>query len=158
MRRLKYSAPPSAAEELDLVIDGVKPRAKRGKATPRAVLAKAGVEAEAMRRTGDWSAAKGKHLVALYAWLHQSIYHVEPAELFQEKAMLCAIGSVDRMVAAEFGGDAKRCVEFIAWVWSREKKSITGRDVGRRITWRLQFVSKSLLTDYRVDAMAGKIR
>ncbi|HOA00826.1 MAG TPA: hypothetical protein PKI27_00810 [Dermatophilaceae bacterium] len=156
MRRLKY---PDAADVLDAAVASVKPKSKRRHPTPREIIAHATPAMEEMRRTGNWTEAKGKHLVALYVWLHTEIYHVEPAELFTEETMLAAIGAADRLVKGEFGGDAKRCVEFMAWSWARVKRSTTaGRDTDWRLTWRAQFGSKAMLTDYRVDVVRGHAR
>jgi hypothetical protein len=118
-------------------------------------------EADAMRKTNEWSNAAGRHLVALYAWLHREVYGVDAAELVTGDTYVAAVSAANRMLANEFGGKAERAVEFMRWTWKREaraeKKRREQRDEGgRRITWRLQFAARHLLVDYRVDLVRGR--
>jgi len=156
MRKLKH---PDAAAALDELVAGVKPKRKRPVPSARKILDRALVDAETMRKTNDWSEARGKHLVALYAWLHGEIYKVEAAELLDGKTMLAASSAADRMLRDDFGGDGKRAVEFIAWAWYRERSfEKAGRTSTRRLGWRLLFASKCLLVDYRVELVRGQTR
>ncbi len=110
--------------------------------------------AEQLCRTEEWAAAKPGVLVALYAKLHAHVYGVLPAELDSPREWLQACRAAGLLVKRDFGGDAARAVDFMAWCWDREEgrerwRREHGRD-GGRIGWRLQF-SRSLLSDWRVD-------
>lgn len=152
MRRLKY---PSAADRLDAEIAAM-PKSKKRTASPQRTLDKALVEMELYKSTGDWSTAKPMHYVALYAWLHESIYETAPVDLFEGKSLLAASSAARKMLDVDFGNEGKRFVEFIAWCWRRERVAMK-KGSGRRLSWRLQFASRHLLVDYRVDLMrAGR--
>lgn len=123
-------------------------------------LEKAREEAAAMMREGDWTGAKARHLVGLYANMHEHVYGVEPEELRTKKTMAAALSSAKRMIEKEFKGEIARAVSFIRWTWKRERDREKRRRVdgvnGRRIDWRLQFALRHLLTDYRVEALRAK--
>ena len=158
MRRLKYTPTNAAADALDVQVAQMQPARKR-RANGRGIFARSVEQAEAYRKAGKWDGASGRHLVALYAWLHEQIYGVAAAELLDGDAVLGAISSADKLLRAEFDGDAGRAVKFIAWCWSRERQRETsGRNEGRRVTWRLQFASRCMLTDYRVELLRGNGR
>jgi len=157
MRRLKYPPKPNpeptqAALALETAVAAMGTKRKR-KPSSKAMLDGALGEAELFRSTGDWSTAKGKHFVALYAWLHSSIYETEAVDLLDGKSMLAASNAADKMFRVDFGGDGKRFVEFIAWCWARERQAVKKGTGARRLSWRLQFASRHLLVDYRVDLM-----
>lgn len=155
----RVSVPPSAAAfalEADVAASKAKPKGKRG-----ASLDASEREAEAMRKANDWTGARGRHLVALYAWLHREVYGVDVAELRDDRAMLtAAVAAANRMLERDFGGEAERGVDFLRWTWKREARAEKRRRdehaEGRRITWRLQFAARHLLVDYRVDLVRGR--
>lgn len=152
MRRLKH---PSAADQLDAQIAAM-PKTKKRKPSAQRTLDNALVEMEVYKETGDWSTAKPMHYVALYAWLHTSIYETEPLDLLEGKSLLAASSAAKKMLDVDFDNEGKRFVEFIAWCWRRERIA-TKKGSGRRLSWRLQFASRHLLVDYRVDLMrAGR--
>jgi hypothetical protein len=156
MRRLKYPPKPTPAEALELTLDAM-PAKKKRKSSARSTLDKAMAEAELFRTSGNWKNAKGRHFVALFAWLHLMIYETEAIDLLDGKSMLAASSAADKMLRVDFDGEAKRMVEFVSWCWSRERESIKRNKGGRRLNWRLQFALRNLLVDYRVDLMrAGR--
>ena len=110
-------------------------------------------EMEKRALSGDWGDAEPAVLVALYEWLHRSVYSVEPVEL-DGRAWAFASTAAKRLVEKEFAGDVSDAVEFMKWTWKRELKNeewrrANGRET-RRIGWRLQFLGGYLITDYRM--------
>jgi hypothetical protein len=101
---------------------------------------------------------KGRHFVALYARLHEKTYGVAPAEL-EGTVFFGAVSAADRMLRVEFDGKAEAMIDFIRWVWVRERSREKGRRAREeatafRIQWRLQFVRRELLVDFRVMTRA----
>lgn len=122
-------------------------------------LASARRDLETIRESGSWASAQPRHFVALYAWLHETVYGVAPAELGTD-AFFGAVSAAGKLLRDEFGDRPEALVEFLRWTWRRErafeKKRRLDGEGGRRIGWRLQFVLRHLLTDYRLDlARAG---
>ena len=159
MRHLKSAQPaePSAADLLDAEVGAMKKRKKS--CNPRASFDKAIAEVTAMRESKNWKGAKGRHLVALYVWLHTEIYGVEPAELLVKTAYIRACGAAERLLKDDFGGDCERVVGFLSWVWAKERtKTKAGKQDSFRIGWRYQFATKTLLTNYRVELVRGLTR
>lgn len=166
MRCLKYKPAGSESESkqakseqaalaLETAIGiGTERKPKRPPAS-KSSLARALRESESFRASGNWKGAKGRHFVALYSWLHDSIYETEAVDLTQGIAYHGAVSAAEKMLRVDFEGDCNRFVEFIAWCWARERKLVQTGKAFRRITWRLQFVSRSLLVDYRVELMRG---
>lgn len=116
-------------------------------------------EVTAMRESKDWKGAKGKHLVALYVWLHTEIYGVEPAELLTKELYMQCCRAADLLLKNDFGGEMDRAVAFLSWTWARERsKEKAGKQGTFRVGWRYQFASKALLTDYRVELVRGITR
>lgn len=114
-------------------------------------------ETEVMRASGDWVGARPRNMVALYVLCHRHVYGVDPLEL-SGKAWTAACLMAARIIANEFDDDVKRCVAFLAWTWSRERRAhahAAGAE-RRRLGWRLQF-SAALLTDYRVHLTSNKV-
>lgn len=154
MRRLKY--PPTretpAVLALETAIAAMGTKRPKRKASASALLKTSLIEAEIYRTTNDWTTAKGRHFVALYAWLHSEIYGADADDLLDGKSMLAASSAAEKMLRVDFEGQGARFVEFIAWCWKREKVAMK-KGGGRRLSWRLQFALRHLLVDYRVDLM-----
>lgn len=114
--------------------------------------AKVKAEMEAMAASGEWDGASGHHFVALYEFLHRTVYGVE-ADI-DRKSRAFANAAAGRMLAKDFDGDATKAMLFVKWVWrreeSREEWRRANRRDGQRIGWRLQFCFGSLVADYRV--------
>lgn len=128
------------------------PRKKKGlRSAPRSDVDASLAEADQMRAANDFTGARPRHLVALYALFHKHVYGVHPGEL-AGKAWTAACLMAARILDREFSGDVQRIVSFIAWTWRREKRAHIRTTAGdrRRMGWRLQF-SPSLVTDYRVE-------
>jgi hypothetical protein len=111
-------------------------------------------ESSERARTADWQGAHGRHLVGLYAQLHEGVYGFAPSEL-DAPGWAFASAAATRMVDRQFGADFERAVEFMRWVWRREEERERWRRAnareGGRIGWRLQFGAAALVDDYRVD-------
>lgn len=112
-----------------------------------------------MRTCNDWTAARAVHFVALYAWCHEQVYGVAPAELTTGKAgariRLQATSAAARMLTQEFAGRPKAMAGFLRWVWQREKgreewAARTGAQRGR-VTWYKQFEERTMLTEFKVE-------
>lgn len=133
-----------------------KPRKKAPTAGP-AVVARA-VEEMTEIRTGEaWHRAQPKHFVALYASLHEHVYGVKPIELAKEWTF--AVSACRKLMKDEFEADPLRFVKFMQWAWASEAKKAKARDASNtfRISWKFQFVSRGMVTDYRVALVrAGK--
>lgn len=128
-----------------------KPKRKRTPSDAKRNLAKALGELDdviAKRRQ-----AEPRHLVALYAHAHRETYGVPPEELNRPEEYMGAVSGARSLVAQAFDGDIWKAIEFMRWVW-QEQRGLTkwkrANDVPiKRVGWRLQFVSRSLVTDYR---------
>jgi hypothetical protein len=110
---------------------------------------------ERSREEGEeaWRDAKPQHLVGLYARLHLMVYDVLPFEL-EGDAFMGAVSAARKMLSVEFDGDVLRMLEFMRWVWDRERfregmRRRKAEDNGFRLGWRLQFANRSLYTDWR---------
>lgn len=121
--------------------------------------------AEAMRemvKSGDWSRATNRHLVALYVYMHERVYGVasELAAAYSSRVeaeknpLFGAEAAAKRMLEQEFRGDPGAMATYIRWAWLRERareEKANGAERGR-IGWQLMFSSRSLLQDYRLSA------
>ncbi len=128
------------------------PSRKRAKRSWKPTLAKAIDEAKELLSKNGWSYAEPKHLVGLYAVLHEQVYGVAPDELVE--AYPGAVSAAARLVRDEFEGKVYRAVEFLRWVWSRERAREKRRAPGEgaaRLGWRFMFAGRALLTDWKVD-------
>lgn len=175
-RRLKYPTPEAVAEaearqaaqereqagaakaaaDLELFAGVGKKRSKPAGLNPD----KARAEVSAMLAAGDFDKAKPMHLVALYEWCHEQVYGVAPAEFATKAAWKPALFAASKLTREEFRGSASATVDFIRWTWAREKSREHARRTGRnestgRIGWRLQFVTRHLVTDYRIEIARG---
>ncbi len=161
MRRLKYPSPEAAAAaeaeaQLESFAGVGKPRRKAAGPDPD----KARSELREMLTHSDFGKASATHLVALYEWCHEQVYGARPAEIEKRTAWKMVVFAASRMIRDDFGGDVAEVIAFIRWTWQREKARERARRaqpdsrVGR-IGWRLQFVTKYLLTDYRIAKARG---
>ena len=115
-------------------------------------------DVEEMIRSGDWSRTQPRHLVALYAIMHERIYGVEPAELGPRDCYNAAIRAA-ALVKREFAGDCVAAVEYMRWAWDREEGRViwrekNGREPSRISVW-LMF-SGQMLSDMRVEQKAAR--
>lgn len=152
MRRLRVQ-PIVDVDPQKLVGDfvGTKPRAKRAPNKTRARD-----ELQTMLMTSNFSSAKPTHLVALYEWCHEQVYGARPSELDTGNSWKLATFAAARLTRDEFAEDIQQAIEFVRWTWQRERVREHMRRTGKndsvgRIGWRLQFVTRHLVTDYRID-------
>lgn len=168
MRTLKPLEPIPEQQSLSGLsqwIDQTPPKKPRGKTTARSSSgyekARAETNALATAERNDpevWASAQPKHLVALYSLLHEQVYGVAPVEL--KDVWKGVVSAAKGMLEKEFNGDTKAFVEFIRWTWFRERN----REVKRRaegtegscIGWPLQFKSRAMLTEYRVNVVRAQ--
>jgi hypothetical protein len=144
-----------AAEALD---DAFKPKAKRKSfSTGDAAFERAKSQVMEMVHEGDFVRCKARHMVALYAVLHEKVYGIAPLEL-TPKTRALAQTFVTRLMKREFSQgeslDFAAMFSFMRWAWKREEsREKWRRDHGRtgfRISWTYMF-NGSLVTDYRLD-------
>lgn len=133
-----------------------KPPTKKRKYTPRSVSGyeQARTQADVFAKSGTWGDAEPRHLVGLYALLHEQVYRVPPDEL--KDAWKTAVGVATRTLKNEFDDDICAFVEFIRWTWviERKKESTRIRNPGEdtfTIGWQYQFKPTKLLTSYRIE-------
>ena len=141
--------PLSAADQLDVMIEQLS---KKKVFTPYACLKKASVQAEQMRKNNDWSNAKGRHLVAVYAWLYEVINKSTAVDMDTD-ALFGVIKVADKMLKKEFGGDGGAAIKFIGWCWDMEKYRLAKNPTKFPFTWQLQFLNKHIIAEYRDDMM-----
>ncbi len=150
---------------VDEILDSApKPKTKR-KPTASVVakvMAKATEEVAQFQAAERYGELRGKHFAALYAELHTHVYGAPCLELGVGDAWFGAASAAERMLKTEFRENGRAMIEFMRWVWNRERRvekrrRADGQGGGRRITWRLQFVQRHLLTDFHVEmSRAGK--
>jgi hypothetical protein len=129
------------------------------KRTPAAGPAAIERSVSAMVAMTSWAGAHPEHLVALWVVGHRSTYQVDPVPELAGKNWLAAKSAARKLVEAEFGGAMEEAAEFVLWSWRREEsreqwRRKNGGGFGR-ITWRMQFAARGLLTEYRI-AVARK--
>jgi hypothetical protein len=110
-------------------------------------------EVAAMRTKRSFADARPSHFVALYIQLHAQVYGVRPSELMGGKEWSYASIAAARLLEREFSGNKEQMVDFLSWLWTRERKSHARAKANdedrRRLGWRLVF-SARLVTDYKV--------
>lgn len=127
---------------------------KRPKKQPGARRQEYIADVEDRIKRQDWSNVTVAMLVALYWVCHIKIYGCEPAELDSANTFTNAMKCAGKMVKEQFDGDLQKAVNFMRWVWTRERdredwrrrNNVAG---GRRITWQQQFIYLGLVTDWR---------
>jgi hypothetical protein len=161
MRHPVFRNDSSAAEELDGMLEKMPSKLKRKVKQPVDYLVKASIEADAMRLENDWSRVRGKHLVAIYDWLHSNIYGFEASELLDPAHYFPAVKLADKLISRHFNGDATAAVKFVSWCWAREKNRLeysAETENKFRLTWKLQFGTNFLLSEYRFKMIRTRTR
>lgn len=144
----------------DFLTDEPKKR-QRGKRTrtTRSIYELALMSAKTRSKTGDWSDAKARAFVGLYALCHQLMYDVEVLELKADVEMKKATRLARKCLRDYFDNDTEEFAAFVLWVWQRQKRrenwAITqGKKVNRLTVWN-QF-SAAVVTDYRKEQTTRK--
>lgn len=152
-------------ESLDSVLSSSKPKRKRTKATP-SQIERSFREFDELFKSKRWEsepkAIRSDHAVAFYARLHEKIYGVYPEELRDGQAWLGACSGAKCFLEKEFVNGTE-LFRFILWTWQKERDRVkwlrdNDKPMGRRITWRDQFVLRYKLTDYRQSIAEAKER
>lgn len=110
---------------------------------------------------GAWGTATGIHFVALFADLYFRVYQVAPDDLSRPPERAFATKLANDMLRGDFAGDADAMAKFVAWTWTRERRTEAWRREdpvarsGRRLSWRVQF-SRAILSDFRVAEARAK--
>lgn len=142
-----------AAKSVGQWADSAPKRKYRG--TSKKTIQRYADESAKMRESGEWGDAMPHHLVALYLFCHRSTYGVIAQELFDGKIFDRAVGKATLLVKRYCEGDIVVAVEFIRWVWGRERARERWRrenhKSGGRIGWWSQFDGGNLWTDWRID-------
>jgi len=144
-----------ASSALDAFVRGARETRKRpANGSAKGMIDRARGELDGLAE-GGWERALPRHLVALYARLHEEVYGVAPADVEQRRAFLAACSAAGKLLREEFGGEGRAAIEFMRWAWRRERAGVRrrharGESSDWRVTWQQQFVSRRLLTDYRV--------
>lgn len=129
-----------------------KPKKSAGVRRSRveAALAKVAARIE----SDDWADADAEAFVALFAWLHCEVYGVSPIDEMRSQ-WRGACSAARKLFADVFDSDPALMLAFMRWVWNREARFEEWRRQhqthGKRIGWRLQFASRTLVTDYQID-------
>lgn len=168
-RHPRPTTPPASGEDPGFVRRRTpKEREARERSGSRTKLERALRETQdRMRRFGEgdvtaWDDAGPMALVGLFVFLHTTVYGVAPGELEEGKALLAAASAARRLITDL--GSPVATVEFVRWTWARERTRMRRRQDSTdespwRISWRWQFASRSLITDYRVAlARLGQAR
>jgi hypothetical protein len=136
---------------------GTKANGKRGKGRKTKADLAAEVERVGERlRSNDWSELRPGDLVAAHAFCHQSLYG-EHDDLLGDNWRRASV-SAYQLVKCDFDGDLVAGLAFVRWAWQRERKreerrKRNGSDgEGHRLVWRHLFVTRWILTDYRVES------
>lgn len=121
----------------------------------------AGAMADAKRRaeSGDWEGATGRTLVGAFLLCHRMVYRFIPAEMENTPIFRSACKRAEHCYRRHFRDDPDACVEFIKWVWLRERSRQEwalrqNREV-RRLHAGLVF-SDGYVDDYRVHLQGAR--
>lgn len=136
------------------------PKGKRGKPKPTAIEI---AVSEAKRRSsdGDWTDAKGKVFVGLFALCHSIVYGEIPLELTEKQELTLGARMANKALHEYFADDPDALVEFVKWSWEAEKRKESWalrQGINRnRMRVRFQF-SARLVQDYRVEKQRRRRR
>ena len=165
MARRVHPTPTQAVlkSSAELTLRFATPRRSKGQrnATPVARLNRLIKFVDGCVETEDWPAGnRGPEvLVALFCWAHEQIYGVScVAEVARNFG--AAYNSAERLMRSEFDNDFTAVVEFLRWVWKRERAQEKWRrentGYGKVLTWRTVFRDGELLKMMRLDNLRTK--
>ena len=140
-----------------------KKRTSRAKTVAASTFARTEHETREMMAAalrGDeeaWDECETRHLVALFAIMHEKTYGIAPTTSPSERyTMTLMMGG---FVKRSFGGDMAKALEYFRWLWTREMRNEKWRRENDRETRRLAFqwtIGNRMLDDYRVDQARRK--
>lgn len=150
----------TAPDSVDEWVGNRRPK-KRSTTTSQRVIDEYIAESTKRAGTGDWEGAKPHHLVGLYIVCHERVYGVKPIEI-APSTFLFVTQMAKHQLRARFDDDTTAAVEYMRWLWDRERNRREYQDrraresnqiAGemRRIGWRLHFsITSPLITDYLI--------
>jgi hypothetical protein len=143
-----------AAASVAAFVGKPKPKVKKKAGVRRSRIERAMERVQQRINDDTWKGADAESFVALFAWLHTEVYGVSPVEEMRTQ-WRGACSAARKLFADVFDDDPLTMLAFMRWVWNREAGYEQWRrehqSHGRRITWRLMFVSRALLTDWQID-------
>lgn len=132
----------------------------KSKTIGASVFNRATLETEEMIRSGEWDDATPRHMVALYALMHEKVYGIEAVDL-DSQARYKMTMMANTFIKREFSDNVVDAVEFFRWMWGREmgheKYRRENATDGRRLTAYLMFSNK-LLPDFRLHLVRKQSR
>jgi hypothetical protein len=168
MPRIARTSPaptnPAPAEEAPgaALLASLGPEKKKRRRAPsdvRRTLARDTAELDGV--IADPGKGEPRHLVALYAYQHERVYGVFPEELVRPNDHAGAVSAARSLLSQAFDGDMREALEFMRWVWQEQRRRAAKKrangETPFRVGWRLQFVDRRFVTDYRA-AMFEKTR
>jgi hypothetical protein len=143
-----------AAASMAAFVGKSKPKPKKSAGVRRSRVDAAMERVQQRIEADSWDDADAETFVALFAWLHGEVYGVSPVDEMRTQ-WRGACSAARKMFADVFDSDPNLMLDFIRWVWNRETQIEAWRRKnqthGKRIGWRLQFASRTLITDYQID-------
>jgi hypothetical protein len=148
-----------ASAQLSLQVGTKKPR-KSGAGTPVRRLMRLMEVVDKCVEDDEWPLGEGPVLlVALFCWAHNEIYGVsctvEVARVFKG-----AQSAAEKLIRTEFEGSLEKAIEFMRWVWRREREREQWRrrntGYGKVLTWRHVLMTGELVKEMRLDQLRTK--
>lgn len=140
-----------AAAQVATMCERKHPKRKR-RPPIRVTLQRAMQEAQRRTGEGDWSDLRPQTFVQLWAWCHQQVYGVLPSISAAEWEIACK--RVGQFVKLELDGRAEVMLDYMRWLWAREKDAEEWRRRNKRdggvLGWQ-RVCSTKLLTEYRIS-------
>lgn len=135
-------------------------RKSKPKTMAAAIFNRALTEVDEMLRSGDWTGAGTRHLVALYDRMHLRCYGVEAVELGPSERFQAGM-QASNMLKRHFADDLVSMVDYMLWAWNREidreRYRRQHQQDGGRLGFRLMF-GGHLLSDYRCSLARRGVR
>lgn len=151
-----------SARALDAMVGPLVEKKARKSPEPKSIgprqHARAVSEAQEMMASGDWAGAEPRHLVALYAILHEKVYSV-PAETLGKEGTFAGYAA-RRTLMHDFHDDRAAMVEYVRWSFTNEQRTekwrrTQGHASTFRLSWRLLFSTRGV-TNMRVAQARSK--
>lgn len=129
------------------------PRKTKRRSFSVASIEKIKAEADEMRLANDYARASIMHIVAMWAWCHESMYGVAPSMTMKEWSLAGILAG--QLLAKEFPGRTPGwMIVLLKWTWGEEGENVEWRRKNKKpitpIGWRWQFSSK-LVVKWRAN-------